>query len=550
MNNSSENQNGYQNHNYLKHLENRITRIESHLNITLPTEEEKSHSTIKSAAKSSQTEDSLEFKIGQYWLPKVGIVVLSLGIIFLLTFPYQNLSPIIPSLIGYVLAAGIFGLSYYWRESFAYISRYLLGGGLLLLFFSTMRLYFFSQQPVLTNLNIELVLLSLIVTINLFISVRRKSVYLTSVNLALGYITAILSNQPYFIFVSIAFLSTIAVYFKIKYQWHNFIFLGILLSYFTHLIWFINNPFLGNELQLVSSPEINVLFLLIYAMIFAAGNLFRGKEISEDNSLIVNTIINCLGCFVLYLIITVTTIKESLSLYHIIASVIFLMLSIAFWQKEKSKYSTFAYCILGFIAMSVAIISEFVKPDFFIWLCWQSLLVAIIALWFRSKIIIAANIIIYMFIFLSYLLLTDEVSAISISFGLVALFSARIMNWQKHRLEIKTELMRNVYLTSAFIAFPYALYFSIPTDYISLSWIGVAIVYYILSIILKNIKYRWMALFTLLLSVLYIFIIGIIQFESIYRIISFLVLGVVLLIISLFYTRIRAKTSSHGLNNN
>ena len=541
MNNSSENQNGYQTHNYFKYLENRIARIESRLDITPPTEEEKSYLTTPNAAKLSQKDESLEFRIGQYWLPKVGIVVLSLGIIFLLTFPYQNLSPVIPSLFGYILAAGIFGLSYYWRESFSYISRYLLGGGLVLLFFSTMRLYF---------LNIELVLLILIVAVNLFISIRRKSVYLTSVNLALGYVTAILSNQPYFIFISIASLSAIAIYFKLKYQWHNFIILIIILSNFTHLVWFINNPFFGNELHLVSSHPINIFFLMIYAVIFALGNLFRGKDLPEDDMFIVNTLLNCLGFFVLFLIITLTTIKTNLPTYYIIASAMLLSISIAFWLREKSKYSTFVYCIIGFMAMSVAIIAGFNEPDYFIWLCWQSLLVVMAALWFRSKIIIVANFLIYVLIFLAYLFSAGEVSVVSLSFGLVALLSARIMNWQKHRLEIKTELMRNTYLTSAFVVFPYALYHSVPDYYISLSWIAVAIMYYILSLILKNIKYRWMALFTLLLSVLYVFIIDITKLEPVYRIVSFLVLGVVLLVISLVYTRIKAKTGTSDLKKN
>jgi uncharacterized membrane protein len=53
-----------------------------------------------------------------------------------------------------------------------------------------------------------------------------------------------------------------------------------------------------------------------------------------------------------------------------------------------------------------------------------------------------------------------------------------------------------------------------------------------------------MALMTLVLTVLYVFIIGIIQLEPILRIISFLVLGTVLVIVSLVYTRIRTKRLS------
>jgi uncharacterized membrane protein len=547
MNNSSENENGYSVHKYLKNLENRISQIETHLNIIPLTEDENNHLNTSSSAKVTQKDESLEFRIGQYWLPKVGIIVLAIGIIFLLTFPYENLSPITPSLFGYGLAAGILGLSYYWRESFSFISRYLLGGGLVLLYFSTLRLYFFSQQPVLTNLNIELVLLLFIVAVNLFISVRRKSVYLVGVNLTLGYITAIVSNQPYFIFISLVLFSAASVYYKLKYKWYYLIIINILLTYFTHFIWFINNPIMGNELQLVSTHEINLIFILIYAALFAGGNLFRPKELPEDDILIVSTIINCFGSFALFSLVTLTTVKTNQSFYFVFASLIFLLISIVFWRREKSKYSTFFYCILGFTTLSVALISGFAKPDFFIWLCWQSLLVAIAGIWFRSKIIISANIFIFILIFLSYLLYTNNIGLVSISFGLVALFSARIINWQTKRLEIKTELMRNLYLAAAFIAFPYTLYHSIPADYISLSWIGVALVYYLLSLTLNNKKYRWMALLTLLLSVLYIFIIGIIQFEPIYRIISFLVLGVVLLIISLVYTRIRTKSNTPNL---
>lgn len=536
--------------NHLIELEKRISKIESYLKLDSKVKEEKLEKKSHDNSTESIKDDSLEFKIGQFWLPRVGIVVLSLGIVFLLTFPYKNVTPILPSLFGYILVAGIFWLSYHWRESVSYISRYLKGGALILLYFSTMRLYFFSPNPFLTNLNIELLLLLIIVTVNLYISIRSKSVYLTSVNIFLGYVTAVLSNQPYFIFSCLVLLSTASVYFKLKYQWQSLMIQSIILTYLIHLVWFINNPLMGNELQLVSNHEINLLFILIYAAIFAGGNLLRPKGLPEDDILIVNTILNCFGSFVLFSFVIFTTVKTNQSFYFVFASLIFLLISIVFWRREKSKYSTFFYCILCFTTLSVALIYGFPKPDFFIWLCWQSLLVAIAGIWFRSKIIISANILIFVLIFLAYLFYTNNIGLVSISFGLVALFSARIINWQTHRLEIKTELMRNLYLTAAFIAFPYTLYHSIPADYISLSWIGLALVYYLLSLTLNNKKYRWMALFTLLLSVLYIFIIGIYKFEPIYRIISFLVLGVVLLIISIIYTRIRNKTNAAELKMN
>jgi len=88
---------------------------------------------------------------------------------------------------------------------------------------------------------------------------------------------------------------------------------------------------------------------------------------------------------------------------------------------------------------------------------------------------------------------------------------------------------------------PYSLYQIVPAGYISLSWVAVALFYYMLSMFLNNKKYRWMALFTLLLTVVYILIIGIAKLDPVYRIISFIVLGIVLLGLSIAYTKVKTK---------
>lgn len=525
----------------LKRMEARLTRIEQHLSfapIETTTDELSGAQALKSRPNSSE---ELELEIGEYWFTKVGIVVLAVGIIFLLTFPYENLPSFAPSLFGYLLVGGIIALSHYWRESFAYASRYLFGGALALLYFCTLRLTFFSDQPVITDIRLEIFLLSLVVALNLYIAVRRNSIYLIALNLVLGCATAIVSNQPFMLFSITALMAMLTVYFQVKFQWRNLIIAGILLVYFTHLIWFINNPFINKEMHLVLIPQNNILFLLLYTAIFASANLLRSKEIAEDDQIVFNTVLNCLGGYGLYLIIASVAVTTHYPIYHILASGLFLALAIIFWLKEKSKSSTFIYSFIGFLALSVAIIARFEGADIFVWLCWQSLLVVAAALWFRSKIIVVANFIIFSIVFLSYLFSIKEASLVSLSFGVVALLSARIMNWQKHRLEIKTEFMRNAYLAVTFIVFPYSLYFTVAKNYVSLSWVGVAIFYYLMSIILKNKKYRFMALYTLVLTILYIFIIGIASFEPIYRIVSFLVLGVVLLAAALIYHKLRAQ---------
>jgi uncharacterized membrane protein len=59
--------------------------------------------------------------------------------------------------------------------------------------------------------------------------------------------------------------------------------------------------------------------------------------------------------------------------------------------------------------------------------------------------------------------------------------------------------------------------------------------------VVRNQKYRWMGHATLLFTALYLLVVGVNRLEPLYRNLSFLVLGTVLLVISLIFTRLRAR---------
>ena len=526
---------------HLKKLDGRISKIESRLS-----REEFDHETeeiIEEAEKidSSEREEELEFQIGQFWAAKVGIWVLIIGFASLLTLPFEDLPTGLPAIAGFVLSFIMLGLSRFKKETFEHLSGYLVGGGLVVLFIAVMRLHYFGIEKSIGSLPIVIALLLIVTVLTITIGIRRNSFNIAGVGITLGYAIAVLSGSPYFIFTIIALSALVLVYLKLKYEWNFLLFYGMFLAYLTHLIWFINNPFIGNTIETLKEPGSNFIFLLLYILIFSLANLLDKKDKEEDIISSGITILNCSAGFGLLFLESVITSPVAFSVYHLLASVILLGIAIAFWTKRKSMYSTFFYAMLGYSALSIAIIGQFAKPDFIIWLCWQSLLVVSTAVWFRSKFIILANFVIFLLIFLAYLLVGETVGSISMSFGIVALLSARILNWQKDRLELKTEQMRNAYLLSALLIIPYSLYEMIPSGLVSLSWIGAAVVYYILSLLLHNKKYRWMALATFMLTVIYVFVLGVTSAETSLKIISFLVLGAVLIIVSLLYSRNRLK---------
>ncbi len=530
----------------LTKLEERISRIEATLKSPPSAYQEEEEASSLFPSNLGEAADSLELRIGRFWFAKTGIIVLAIGIVFLLTFPYAGLPAAVPSMIGYFLVGALLTLSYILRKNYDFLSRYILGGSLLLLFFSSLRLHFYTDNPAIENLLILVPILVLCVAVSLIISVYRKSPYLAGLSLTLGYITTLISDHSFTIFTLLILLALLSVYLRLKYQWNGLYVFSIVATYLVHMDWFFNNPLLGNKPEFLSEPGSNVIFILIYFIIFAFGNLFRIRQNSEDNIVTLSTFLNCFAGYGLYLLITATKVNQFLFLSHLSASVIFLLLSMLFWVKAKSKYSTFFYSILAYSALSVAIIVQFRLDNSFILLCWQSLLVITTALWYRSKIIVLANFFIFSLIFLFYLVIGRNIGIESLSFGIVALLSARIMNWQKHRLELKTEFMRNAYLGVAFVSIPYALYHSLPHAYVAISWVAVAIFYYGMSVFLANKKYRWLALLTLILTIVYVLIIGIIRLEPAFRILSFILLGLVLMTLSFIYTKYFGQKSRDG----
>jgi Ca2+/Na+ antiporter len=174
-------------------------------------------------------------------------------------------------------------------------------------------------------------------------------------------------------------------------------------------------------------------------------------------------------------------------------------------------------------------------------LCWQSILVVSTAILFRSKIIILANFLIYLAIAIATMSFSGNSAISCINIGIVALLSARILNSQKDRLDLKTESMRNAYLTIAFLLLPYSTFLLVPIEYVGLTWLAIAILYYVFSVFLNNKKYRWMAIITLAITILYTLLLGILHPDNELKVLSFIIVGGVLIAISIVYTKIKSK---------
>jgi uncharacterized membrane protein len=486
--------------------------------------------------------DALEFEVGQNWFALIGIVVLAIGMAFLLSLPFAGLPSIVPSLAGYAICGVMLMLARISRRSFEAISKYLRGAGMLLLFFSTLRLFYFGEPAAMeTTSLVGRILFLIVLGINLNLAWRRESQPLFFLAMLTGYASAVAVDSTAFLLGMVTLLAAIAVYARVRRQWRNLVPLGFLFSMVTYVIWAIGNPIVGHEAAIQREVQLAVYFIPLWMAGFSMGILLRRNLESEDTTTQISGLLICGMGFAVFFLHNLLAFDRTFIISHLLASTVLLVLSVVFWKREESWFSTFIYAMTGYMALSFALMKAFEVPEVFVALSLQSLVVIGTAIYFRSPFIIVTNCLIFLGIIVGYLGLVEAERGMSIGFGVVALVSARALNWQKERLSLKTDLMRNVYLGIAFLVFPYALYYLMPETFIAVSWVGIALFYYGMNLFMRNRKYRWMGHMTLILTALYVLVIGTSRLESHYRIATFFVLGTIMLIVSLAFTVVRKK---------
>ena len=532
----------------LARLEARLTCVEAHVGLASSEPPPALAARIDSAVEvpasvqAGAAEDEFEFEVGQNWFAKVGIVVLAIGVGFTLSLPFSSLPAGVPSLLGYLMVGVLFVVARAWQQSFVMMAGYLRGAAMALLFFATLRLFFFGAQHWLeTDSLAGRAVLVLVLAINLAIAYYRKSPWLMGLALVTGYATLLAVGAAIFVLPGLVLLTLVAVLAAWRCDWPGLVTPSAVFGYLGYLLWALGNPQLTRSVHLVHGPWQAPGFLLAMATLLAAGMMLRRERDQEGPAVVIGALLNCGLGFLLFLMHSFGAFGPLFARMNLVASALFLGLAVAFWLRENSRVSTFFYAMTGYMALSMAITRESAVPAVFVWLSLQSVVVVATAIWFRSRFIVVANFLIYVSIVLGFMVLAQSESGISVWFGIVALISARILHWQKDRLELKTGLMRNAYLGSAFVIFPYALYHLVPARYVGPAWVGIALGYYLINLIVRSQKYRWMGHGTLLLTALYVLIVGISRFDGVYRVLSFLVLGVVLLAVSLAFTKLRNR---------
>jgi len=492
----------------------------------------------------------IESKIGEFGMAWLGNIVLFFGIVFLIQLFNNQGHVLLSSVFGFTSVAIVYLVSLIIRRSYPYMSSLFNYNGHLLLFIVTLKLHFTTPDPLISNKYIGLLLLLIVIYKLIQRSYQKQSQALMGIILIMIAVTAIISDSTPVMLSLMIFMAALSVYTVIRYDWWTLLIVSIIIVYTIFLLWSFNNPFVTHIFKAIESTQNGYIYLLICAFIFSMLNLLPEGDRMQEQSLYASVILNGLGFSIIIAILIVIFFKDNYYFPLGLVSAFSICYAAILQSRGVWKFSAALYVLYGFAVLSITIAGIYKFPFAFLLLSIQSLLVVSMALWFRSKFMVSMNVLMFISLLIAYLALSKPVSSIDYSFMLVAFLTASIINRQKDKLEIKTELMRNTYLMIGFIMTLVSLFRSVPDNYITLSWTLAAGIFFLLSILLRNVKYRWIAISTMIVSAFYFFMFDLRLISTEFRIAALLFLAIIALSLSTFYAkRMKSERDKHELSD-
>ena len=430
---------------HIEELEKRVSRLESELNVVKtgrPRYEESEDQVQFPRLDFSGL--SIESKFGEFGLAWLGNFVLLFGIIFFIQFLQRSGFSLLSSILGYFAVAGLFIVSRLIRHSHENLASIFRLNGYILLFVVTFFLHFMATEPLVSSKAAEIVLLLGVSLFQFIVALRKKSQGFAGLAVLMSIVTAVISDSTHVMLAVTVLISAITVFFLHRYGWWRLLVFSIIVVYLVNLMWFIGNPIMGHPVEALKVHQYGFIYLFLIAAIYSMIGIVPQRGLFPDNSAITSIILNGLGFSFMVALYTLSFFKDNYIMMYGSIALFCLVYSVILQARTHWKVTASLYALYSFVALSVTIYGLYSLPRSFALLAVQSLLVVSMALWFRSRVIVIMNTVLFTIILITYLSTSASVNSINITFALTPLVTARILKWQRERLNIKTELLRNV----------------------------------------------------------------------------------------------------------
>ncbi len=223
--------------------------------------------------------ESIEMRVGTFWLVRVGIVILLTGLVFLGNYAYKNyfglLGPAVRLAFFYLTAGAITALGLWLESRRAALQNYarvLTGGGLAALYYTTYAAHYVENLRVIHSPLLGGLLLLACAGFIAWLADRKRSQTLAVFAVALALFTSGMSRLAEFTLLSNLVLAVVAMGMVLRHGWRKLAFVTLSGTFGMFALW--RMIVLGD--QLLKTPEgwqSRAAFLTLYWAIFTAGAL-------------------------------------------------------------------------------------------------------------------------------------------------------------------------------------------------------------------------------------------------------------------------------------
>jgi uncharacterized membrane protein len=227
----------------------------------------------------------LEAHLGTYWLSRAGIVALIIGFAFLIIYHFGELGVLVRVGAGYLLSAGLAALGLWLSRRHLLFGRIVFGGGLALGYFVTYALHFVPAVRVIESEPLALVLLALNVVGIIVTAHRMQSETVAGIALFLGLHTGMLSDITLFTLMSTAMLAAGALFFLVKNRWVIVPLSSLVAVYSTHVTWAMRTGAIAPGQPESERLALSLSFLALYYVLFSMALLVHPRELSRRAAL-------------------------------------------------------------------------------------------------------------------------------------------------------------------------------------------------------------------------------------------------------------------------
>jgi len=516
-------------------------------------------------------EEGFEFVFGKYWLNRLGVILFVLGIAFFIGYSFKYLNAFAKISLGYLFSISFFVWGKFLERDRRYtrITWGILGGAWGLLYLSTYAMYYVETTKIISSPVLELWLLALVSFSAILYNLRYRSSTVTSLTFLFAYFTAGLGDIEYSTLIYWLILTASIIFLSYKLNWYKFLLFGICGNYITYMFWLY--PRIFSSLLVTKSFTIPIYqFQLSFGVLLIAWLgftlilfLLKADDKEKLNYLILANILNIgffafLGLIEIYRIEPILTLSWDIKFWFIFILAIFYFLAAFLHNVIEIPQLIVVDISIAFSLIGMAIILKFPRLSVSFFWVLEMLILFIIGIYYKEIAYRVLAGILGVCIFLR-LLFVDYFSdkyyrilgielkhniVIFIFTSLCFYFIGRLMREKiierllgldKISSEEKDVFSFFIVLATILLTFLFAK--EIRPKWLSLMWALEGISILGAGFLLKDKIYRICALCVLSLACLRVVFVDIIGMNTIYKIITFVFLGLILLIASVIYSK-------------